>query len=96
MTRHVFISGAGRGIGLSLVEHLLQQGDRVWATYRAPDKASTLLRLADENSNLTIAPLDVTNQEQLFSLAQKWKQVNFDWLINNAAVYGPHFKQQKC
>lgn len=89
MARQVFISGAGRGIGLSLVEHLLQQGDHVWATYRTPDKASALLRLAEKNDNLTLSSLDVTNTEQLTQLAQKWQTVHFDWIINNAAIYGP-------
>lgn len=89
MTRNVFVTGAGRGIGLSLVEHLLQQGERVWATYRTADKASALLRLAEKNTNLTVAHLDVTDSDQLFVLSQEWCDVPFDWLINNAGVYGP-------
>jgi len=28
-----FLSGVGRGIGLSLVENLLQKGNSVWVTY---------------------------------------------------------------
>ncbi|TBR38062.1 SDR family oxidoreductase [Marinomonas agarivorans] len=89
MARNVFVTGAGRGIGLSLVKHLLQQGECVWATYRDADKASALLRLAEKNSNLTVEHLDVTDSDQLFVLSQKWKHIPFDWIVNNAGVYGP-------
>lgn len=89
MSRHIFVSGAGRGIGLSLVEHLLHKGHHVWATYRKPDRASALLRLDEMNNHLTIAQLDVTDEQQLAKLVIDWKEVRFDWIINNAGIYGP-------
>lgn len=89
MARQVLVTGAGRGIGLSLVEHLLQKGCAVWATYRTADKASMLLRLAEEYDKLTLAQLDITDEEQLGQLAVQWQQVSFDWIINNAGIYGP-------
>lgn len=89
MVRQVLISGAGRGVGFSLVEDLLEKGNKVWATYRTPEKASKLLRLAEQHHQLTVAPLDITNETQLAQLTKEWKNIHFDWIINNAGIYGP-------
>lgn len=43
--KHVFITGANRGIGLSLVTYYLQQGAKVSATYRDESSVTELFTL---------------------------------------------------
>jgi NAD(P)-dependent dehydrogenase (short-subunit alcohol dehydrogenase family) len=85
MIRHIFITGANRGIGLALVKHYLEQGDRVSAACREPDKATKLEEL--KHGRLSILKLDLYNKDDISAL----KEVDgpIDICINNAGVYGP-------
>ncbi|ADZ91167.1 SDR family oxidoreductase [Marinomonas mediterranea] len=89
MERNVLVTGAGRGIGLALVKHLLANGHRVWATYRRPESATELLTLEDQNPLLSTAQLDVAEPSSISVLKEKWKHLSLDWIINNAGYYGP-------
>lgn len=81
----VVITGANRGIGLSLVNHYLAKNYQVHATYRSQSHASELFKL--ERPNLHCHQLDVTNYARYETLASQLPEI--DILINNAGYYGP-------
>jgi NAD(P)-dependent dehydrogenase (short-subunit alcohol dehydrogenase family) len=65
---HAFVVGANGGIGLGFVQALLAMDSiaRVYATYRVPEHAQTLLDLAQqEGDRLKVFPLDLTDEEQI-------------------------------
>ncbi|PQK82464.1 SDR family NAD(P)-dependent oxidoreductase, partial [Pantoea ananatis] len=59
----IFITGANRGIGLSLTQQYLKGNHKVYATYRDANSAKELLSLADHNSNLTCIQLEITDYQ---------------------------------
>lgn len=92
MRMNTLVTGANRGIGLSLVQHLLARGDHVIATCRQPGKATALNTLAGEfPGRLHVLPLDVANEKSRIELARELPLVvgedgRIDLLINNAGV----------
>lgn len=82
------VQGASRGIGLGLVEALLQcpRFERVIATCRVPGAAVELQCLA--SSRLQIEPLDVTNPAAIEALAARLSEQNIhlNLVINAAGV----------
>lgn len=83
----VFITGANRGIGLSLVKHYLSHGWQVHATYRKAASATELLSLSATHAPLHCHSLDVTDYPSVAALATQLPPI--DLLINNAGYYGP-------
>lgn len=81
----VVITGANRGIGLSLAKNYLALGWQVHATYRSESSSLELLEL--EGNNLTCHPLDITDYQGLSEFANSLPAI--DLLINNAGYYGP-------
>ena len=81
----VLITGANRGIGLSLVQHYLNQGWQVHATYRSTSQSQSLLDIANEQ--LFCYQLDITDYPKVTALADQLPTL--DLLINNAGYYGP-------
>ncbi len=89
--RHSLVTGANRGLGLALVEHLLQQGGGVVACCRVPGKAHALNQLAGEHpGRLHVLPLDVTDprshRELLRELPLVTEGNRLHLLINNAGL----------
>lgn len=84
----VLITGSNRGIGLSLAENYAEQGWNVIATCRKPDKATDLISLKEKYDNVNIEQLDVTSQKQINALAEKYKGIPIDVLLNNAGILG--------
>ncbi|MHA2709822.1 SDR family oxidoreductase [Vibrio owensii] len=87
MSQTVFITGANRGIGLSLTELYLQQGAQVHATSRNLADSKALNALASRYSTLVLHELDVTDYQRVAQLASELPAI--DLLINNAGYYGP-------
>lgn len=87
MSQTVFITGANRGIGLSLTELYLQQGAQVHATSRNLADSKALHALASRYSTLVLHELDVTDYQRVAQLASELPAI--DLLINNAGYYGP-------
>lgn len=84
----VLITGSNRGIGLSLAQNYAEQGWNVIATCRKPNKAMDLISLKKEYSNVNIEELDVTSQDQIIALANKYDGIPIDVLLNNAGILG--------
>lgn len=87
MSQTVFITGANRGIGLSLTELYLQQGAQVHATSRNLTESKALHVLASRHNTLVLHELDVTDYQRVAQLASELPAI--DLLINNAGYYGP-------
>ncbi|MEW7860133.1 SDR family oxidoreductase [Pseudomonas chlororaphis] len=79
------IIGASRGLGLGLVQRLLDDGWQVTATVRNPQKAEALKALG----TVRIEQLDMDDQQAVIALNQKLKGEVFDLLFVNAGVKGP-------
>jgi NAD(P)-dependent dehydrogenase (short-subunit alcohol dehydrogenase family) len=78
-----FITGANKGMGAAIAKEALDRGFKVVATARDPQKAAAVL---GNSPNLLIAPLDITNDEQV-QLAVNTALDRFgriDVLVNNA------------
>ena len=87
MSQTVFITGANRGIGLSLTELYLQQGAQVHATSRNLADSKELHALASRYDTLVLHELDVTDYQRVAQLASELPAI--DLLINNAGVMAP-------
>ena len=85
----VLITGSNRGIGLAFAKWYAEQGWNVVATCRRPEQAHDLEALLIEHENLVIERLDVTSEEQISALAERYADRPIDLLINNAAILGP-------
>ena len=75
------ITGANRGIGLAFVEYYQKQGYSVTAVVR-----QTSHELAN-NGAYIIDNIDVVNEDDVASLAEKLSDQKIDILINNAGVF---------
>ncbi len=84
----VLVTGANRGIGLALAEHYITAGWNVLAAVRTPDGATELRNLSETYEHLIIEQLDVTDSARIDALAEAYRNMPIDVLINNAGVYG--------
>ena len=85
----ILMTGANRGIGLELARQFAADGWRVLACCRNPDAAADLQALQKDHASLEIHPLDVTDYDQVATLAQRLSDQPIDILLNNAGIYGP-------
>ena len=84
----VLITGANRGIGLEFCRQYADEGWRVLACSRDPDRADALARLAALYPGLiALHTLDVADHAQIGRLAQELGSESIDLLINNAGIY---------
>lgn len=84
----VLITGSNRGIGLEFARQYAALDWDVIATARRPESATDLHALAGQYANVVIEQLDVTNEEHITTLAEKYSGQPIDILINNAGVGG--------
>lgn len=93
--RSVLVTGANRGIGLGLVQHLLalpNPPEWVFAGCRDPkgQRAQELQKLASKHPNLVIVPLEVTDPASIkaaaASVGERLKGSGLNLLINNAGI----------
>lgn len=83
--RTVLITGANRGIGLTLAQRYLELGDKVIAGVRKPAEAEALRNL-DGGDRLRILELDIASTSSILSAAGQLGGEALDILINNAAA----------
>jgi len=87
MTHTLFITGANRGLGLEFVRQYANDGWQVIASCRNPDEAKALQSLKTNYANISITKLDVANFDEIHQVAESFKNVTIDLLINNAGIY---------
>lgn len=76
----ILITGANRGIGLSLAQQLREQGASVIAVCRSSSDALGALDVE------VIDSIDVSDQRDVNALAEKLAGRHIDWVINNAGI----------
>jgi len=87
--KQVLITGANRGVGLELTRQLLARGERVIATCRQPEQASTLQQWAEEfGEQLLVMALNVTDDASVQAARARLEGSvdRLDMLINNAGI----------
>jgi len=80
MNKQVLITGANRGIGLSLAKHYSQSGYQVTAVCRTP--SAELEKLGVK----VISDIDVSKTQAVEQLRDKIENQTLDLLINNAGI----------
>ncbi|MDD5755360.1 MAG: SDR family NAD(P)-dependent oxidoreductase, partial [Methylococcales bacterium] len=84
----ILITGANRGLGLEFCKQYAANGWQVLACCREPKTATALTQLAQQNTNISIFPLDLADLTQIDQLAAQLDGVTIDVLLNNAGVFG--------
>jgi NAD(P)-dependent dehydrogenase (short-subunit alcohol dehydrogenase family) len=84
MTKVWFITGSSRGLGRSLTEAVLANGDKVAATARNPEKLKDLA--AKYPNQILLLPLDVNDESQIHAAVEGTVKYfgGIDVLVNNA------------
>ena len=86
------ITGCSRGLGLEMVKQLVsrQTTGLIFATCRSPAQATDLARIAADNKNVHIMPLDVTECSAFPAVSEAVSEITgekgLNILINNAGV----------
>lgn len=88
MSRYI-VTGTNRGIGLEFVKQLLAQGHDVVATAREPEAVPALKALQQSHGNLSLLPLDISDENSIAAFVKLVSAEPVDVLINNAGIYGP-------
>ena len=84
----IVITGANRGIGLSLAQLYIERGDSVIALCRNPGQASALDALSQLSSGrLVVGQIDISDAASVQAAADRVGQP-VDVLINNAGILG--------
>jgi len=91
--RSVLITGANRGIGFQLLQHLLkfqQRPEVIFATYRNKDNSKELLEIAEKDKTVKLIQLDVSDSGSYPKAVEYVKSVvgnnGLNLLINNAGI----------
>ena len=94
MSKVIFVTGAGRGLGTDIVRQALAAGHQVVATGRRPEEVEKALGGARDN--LLVAKLDVTSLEdaQAAARAAVDRFGRIDVLINNAGNFYAGFFEE--
>ena len=82
----VLITGSNRNIGLEFVKQFSKNDWNIIATARNPEDADELKAFAENNKNVVIELLDITNNEHISNLASKYQDQTIDILLNNAGL----------
>lgn len=82
----VLITGASRGIGLEFARQYAARGWTVIATHRHATTPEALSQLAGNCCRVHVEHMDVTDHDQIDSLARKLASHPIDVLLNNAGL----------
>lgn len=94
MSKVIFITGAGRGLGADIARQALDAGHQVVATGRRPEEVEKTL--GGPQDNLLVADLDVTSLDDAHAAAQAAvdRFGRIDVLINNAGNFYAGFFEE--
>ena len=81
MTKHVVVTGANKGIGLNFCKQYSAQGYRVTAVVRTPSEELQALDVK------IISDIDVSNADDVATLANYLHGDKIDILVNNAGIF---------
>ncbi|MDI4670825.1 SDR family oxidoreductase [Pseudoalteromonas shioyasakiensis] len=81
MTKHVVVTGANKGIGLNFCKQYLAKGYRVTAVVRTPSEELQALDVK------IISDIDVSNTDDVATLANYLHGDKIDILVNNAGIF---------
>jgi len=84
----VLITGANRGLGLEFSRQYADSGWKVLACCRNPESAQELNALAAQYANIRVLALDVSDFQQIDTLASRLADQPIDILLSNAGIYG--------
>ncbi|OXA51996.1 hypothetical protein Fcan01_13246 [Folsomia candida] len=90
--KHIFITGANRGIGFQLIKKMLPEfkPEKVFATYRDPEKSKELKDFAAHHPNVQLIQLDIRDFDKYEEVAMvvdaATEGQGLNLLINNAGV----------
>ena len=87
----VLITGANASHGLAFVEDYNKLGWNIIASCRSPEKADALNALAAAHDNIVVEELDIIDDAEIAALAEKYRDVPIDVLLNNAAINAYRF-----
>ncbi|MBP7902404.1 MAG: SDR family NAD(P)-dependent oxidoreductase [Spirochaetes bacterium] len=91
--KSILITGADKGLGLSLAEHFSDNGYYVFAAHFQV-VSDNLLKLSKKNCSVKLIHMDVSSDESVAAAAAEFAKVNsenkLDVLLNNAGV---HFEE---
>jgi NAD(P)-dependent dehydrogenase (short-subunit alcohol dehydrogenase family) len=82
----VLITGANASHGLAFTQEYAKLGWNVIASCRTPGEADRLNALAAANPNVVVEKLDIVDDADIAALAEKYRGVPIDVLLNNAAI----------
>ncbi|WP_406320475.1 SDR family NAD(P)-dependent oxidoreductase [Streptomyces sp. NBC_01637] len=87
MSKVIFVTGAGRGLGTDIAREALMAGHQVVATGRRPEQVEK--SLGGPQDNLLVTGLDVTSLDDAKSAAQAavGRFGRIDVLVNNAGNF---------
>ncbi|MFI5472135.1 SDR family oxidoreductase [Streptomyces cacaoi] len=94
MSKVLFITGAGRGLGVDIAREALKAGHRVVATGRRPEQV--VEALGGEQDNLLVTALDITDLDNAHAAVREAvdRFGRIDVLVNNAAnFYAGYFEE---
>ncbi|MFB6679246.1 SDR family oxidoreductase [Streptomyces sp. NPDC056390] len=94
MSKVIFVTGAGRGLGTDIAREALESGHQVVATGRRPEEVEKTL--GGPQDNLLVTKLDITSLEDAEAAAQAAvdRFGRIDVLINNAGnFYAGYFEE---
>ena len=85
----ILITGSNKGLGLQFMRKYAEDGWRVYATCRTPEKADDLKAIAaGSNGKVSVHKLDVLDFGAIEALAAELDGVALDILMNNAGIKG--------
>ena len=87
----VLITGANASHGLAFVEEYNKLDWNIIASCRTPGEADDLNAMAAENPNIVVEELDIVDDAEIAALAEKYRGVPIDVLLNNAAINAYRF-----
>tara|TARA_B100000214_G_C23868558_1_gene581491 strand:+ start:240 stop:923 length:684 start_codon:yes stop_codon:yes gene_type:complete len=83
----IVLTGANRGIGLGLVNKLVDKGHILVVGVRNPEVSEELIKIKEKKpDNLNILKLDLLDDKSIVSFCESINFTNIDILINNAGI----------